>query len=185
MIRRRRYVTALNAVVAALALVLINATIARADNFPAASGLSNSPGEVPEALTPAGKAAPVGAGNPLAVSTAPLATKGASSALEASHEAKPSAGLLVGFSGTIKGAVANTTYWLMVFDLAAVPANGTVAPAHSYPITTDGNGVGAFSIAWNGTPDSYSNGIAFGLSTTCCFTYTAAGAFVAYSWQVQ
>jgi hypothetical protein len=58
-----------------------------------------------------------------------------SAALESCHVLKNAAGNLYGFSVYNAGGAAA---YIMVFNLAAAPSNGTVAPVHEYPISAGG-----------------------------------------------
>lgn len=102
----------------------------------------------------------------------------ASTAAEATHVLKGSAGNLYGLTVTI-GTVGG---YLLIFDLTSAPADGAVTPAYCIPIISNGtNGFG--SVGFNpGPPMKFGTGISVAFSTTGCFTKTASAtaAFFGY-----
>lgn len=106
----------------------------------------------------------------------PTGTTVKSSALEASHVLKASAGSLVSVAGS-----SNTDQWILIMDSATVPANGAVTllypPIH---ITAGGNFHLTFPV-----PLSAANGIAICNSNANSFTKTLGSADCIFAAQVQ
>lgn len=94
------------------------------------------------------------------------ATKGKSTALEASHVIKASAGNLYWLTVT---ADANAGF-LMIFDATSAPADGAVTPDYCVPIAAStGN-----PFNWLLNPMNFSTGITVVYSSTGCLTKTAS-----------
>lgn len=87
-----------------------------------------------------------------------------SSTAEGSHILKASGALLNGFSAT-SGATAG---YVLIFDSATVPADGTVTPRFCYALPA-ATTIGA---SWFSYPVSFTNGIVIVFSSTGCFTKT-------------
>ncbi len=73
-------------------------------------------------------------------------------------------------SATIK--IGATSGYLMIFDAAALPSNGTVAPKFCLPVTSNATN-GMASISWN-WPAGFTTGIVLAFSTTGCDSLTAS-----------
>lgn len=108
--------------------------------------------------------------------TRPSVTSSKSSAVEANHVFKASAGSLVRWRVT-SGAVDGYT---LVFDATSAPADGAVTPAFCQ-ITPKNSTV---EVDWTSAPVTFSTGITASFSTTGCFTKTASST-VFFSWVVQ
>ena len=99
---------------------------------------------------------------------APKATTVASSSLIV----KATTGSLYSFTVTA-GASAG---YVMLFNSATVPADGTVQPIYCFPVAANST----FSQSYGGTPVAMNIGTVLVFSTTGCFTKTAsATAFIA------
>jgi hypothetical protein len=104
-------------------------------------------------------------------------TPGSSSALEASHVLKASAGNLY----SLYVLTTSVAGYLMTFNATSVPADGAVTPVECIQIPANG----AAAISWDGAPpDNYSTGIVAIFSTTGPFTKTAS-ATAFFKWRVQ
>lgn len=89
---------------------------------------------------------------------------------------KSSSGLLNGFSATAGG----TSGYILIFDLASVPSNGTVTPRFCYALPANQT-TGA---SWLTYPVNFNNGIVIEFSSTGCFTATSsATAFLSAQYQ--
>lgn len=74
---------------------------------------------------------------------------------------------------TLTVKIGATSGYVMVFDAAALPANGAVTPAWCSPrIVSDGTS-GGISVEW-AHPMQFSTGIVAAFSTTGCDTLTAS-----------
>lgn len=102
---------------------------------------------------------------------------GSSSALEASHILKASAGNLYSLYVT----TTSVSGYLMTFNATSAPADGAVTPVECIPVASGS----AVSISFAGAPpDHYSTGIVAVFSTTGPFTKT--GSVTAFfKWRVQ
>ena len=89
-----------------------------------------------------------------------------STVAEASHVLKASAGYLNGFGAT-SGASAG---YVLFFDAATAPANGTVTPKLCYYLPATST-TGA---SWQTYPVQFNTGIVVEFSTTGCFTATSS-----------
>lgn len=100
----------------------------------------------------------------------------ASSALEASHILKGSQGNLYYLTVDIGAA----SGYLLLFDAAAVPADGAVLPVYAIPIASNGT-LGYLTLDWTMPPVHFANGIVAVFSSTGPFTKTgsATAAFFA------
>ena len=98
--------------------------------------------------------------------TPPIVSPVASSAAEASHVFKASAGTLYGFVGT-SGASAG---YFLLFDATSAPSNGAVVPKYCMPVTANQ------SVSMSSTPIglAFANGVVGVFSTTGCFTQTTS-----------
>jgi hypothetical protein len=104
-------------------------------------------------------------------------TPGSSSALEASHVLKASAGNLY----SLYVATTTAAGWLMTFNATSAPADGSVTPVEAIQIPAGS----AAAISFDGAPpDYYSTGIVAVFSTTGPFTKTAS-ATAFFKWRVQ
>lgn len=110
---------------------------------------------------------------PVAVATV------ASTALEACHVLKASAGGLI----TLTAEIGATSGYLLVFDASSAPADGAVTPIWWREISSNGTN-GGLSASWGVSPISATTGITACFSTTGPFTKTAS-ATAAFSAQVQ
>lgn len=101
------------------------------------------------------------------VTPAPTTLTPASTATAVSNQVlKASAGTLYG--GSVTATVAG---YLLIFNAAALPANGTVSPVKC--VTVPANQTVGFS-ADAGTAWTFSTGITLGFSTTGCYNLTAS-----------
>jgi hypothetical protein len=104
-------------------------------------------------------------------------TPGASSALEAGHILKASAGNLY----SLYGLSTDVDGYLMTFNATSIPADGAVTPIECIPVFSGSSA----TIDFSGTlPDQYSTGIVAVFSTTGPFTKTAS-ATAFFKWRVQ
>jgi hypothetical protein len=104
-------------------------------------------------------------------------TPGSSSALEASHVLKASAGNLY----SLYVMTTSTAGYLMTFNAISAPSNGAVTPVECIPVLASSYAIVDFADA---PPDRYSTGIVAVFSTTGPFTLTtSATAF--FKWRVQ
>lgn len=93
------------------------------------------------------------------------------------------ASLSVGSPGYLQGV--NVTSgasagYVLVFDSATVPADGTVTPARCMPLAANTG----LELNWRSSPLSFRNGMIVVFSTTGCFTKTAsATAFIAVDYR--
>jgi len=101
----------------------------------------------------------------------------ASTALEASHVLKASAGSLSTLSVTTSSAAG----YLLLFNATTAPADGAVTPAACFGSIPAGV---TFSLAWPSASLSFSTGITAVFSTTGCLTKTSS-ATAYFSGQVQ
>jgi len=99
-----------------------------------------------------------------------------STVAESSHVLKATAGSLFGFSAT-SGASAG---YVLLFDAATAPNDGTVTPKLCYSIPASST-TGA---SWIDYPLAFNTGIVAVFSTTGCFTKTAS-ATAFFNAQVQ
>lgn len=87
--------------------------------------------------------------------------------------------LNVGSPGYLHGVnvtSAATAGYVLVFDSASVPADGTVTPARCIPLAAN-TGI---EMNWRSSPIQFRNGMVVVFSSTGCFTKTAsATAFIA------
>jgi hypothetical protein len=98
-----------------------------------------------------------------------------STALEANHVIKASAGNLYSFNVSADSTLSGAAWWLMIYNAASAPADGAVTPAKCYAFPS---GTTGYSAAFT-LPVNFSTGITMGVSTTGCFTKTAsAHAFI-------
>jgi len=90
-----------------------------------------------------------------------------SSALEASHIFKANPGRLIEFQVTVNSC-APSTCWVLLYDSATVPSDGTTTPARFYSVTSGET----LAVSW--TPDALvlANGITLVCSLTGPFTKT-------------
>ena len=104
-------------------------------------------------------------------------TPGSSSALEASHVLKASAGNLY----SLYVATTTASGWLLTFNATSAPADGAVTPVEAIQIPA----ASAAAISFDGSPpDYYSTGIVAVFSTTGPFTKTAS-ATAFFKWRVE
>lgn len=96
-------------------------------------------------------------------------------------------GVLEGYQIGIQGATASTDYYVMLFDLAAVPTSGTTqAPFRTVPVETDATGNAVVAAAWQpGAFKTFSKGLVIGLSSTASPTWTSGGSFADIEADVQ
>ena len=78
---------------------------------------------------------------------------------------KAAAGVLTGFSVTSSSTTAG---YVMVFDSATVPSDGTVTPKFCYYLTAPGT----VAASWLQYPVPFANGISVVFSSTGCYTKT-------------
>ena len=104
--------------------------------------------------------------NNIGIVAAPVVTPISSTVLETGHSLKASA-------GTFFGAVVTTTTvagWVLVFNSATVPADGTVAPVYAMQIPAGvTQGIAQFLVG-----ATFSTGISIAFSTTGPFTKTSS-----------
>lgn len=127
-------------------------------------GVVNSSGNRIDPMPASGGSVNISAGS-VAIVAVPIAIV-RSAVLEASRIFKPSAGNLLDTdcSATVNG-------WYMIFDLAAVPADGIVTPMFAIPVgagQTSGREFGGLF------PASFANGLVGVFSTTGPVTKTAS-----------
>jgi hypothetical protein len=154
----------------ALALLVLLAGVAEAYvNYSDAAGASWS-GTVIGWLNGSSLPVPVSSANPLPVTgvnaaPASIAPVAASSALESGHVLKAS-------GGTFYGVQVNTTTspeWVMLFNQATLPGNGTVTPALWWQVPANA------TLSVNEAPGlAYGAGITVACSTTGPFTLTTS-----------
>ena len=95
------------------------------------------------------------------------ATPVVSAALEGSHVLKSAAGCLLAVYATIDSTTAG---WLMVFNSATVPADGSVTPVDCVYIS---QAPGSLGLNWAPLPPEwFSTGVSVAFSSTGCFTKT-------------
>jgi hypothetical protein len=95
----------------------------------------------------------------------------ASTAVETSHVIKASAGTLYSFEVAADSTLSGAAWWVMIFNATSAPADGAVAPAKCYPLSSGQTGyAGAF--AAGGV--SFTTGITIAVSTTGCFSKTSS-----------
>jgi hypothetical protein len=111
-----------------------------------------------------------------AVAQTAVAPSTASSAAEACHVYKASAGTIYSLSG-----YAGVAGWIMVFNLTAAPSDGAVTPVAWNYIAA----AGAWSISYGVTPATMSTGVVACLSSTGPLTKTAASTNTVFAGQVQ
>ena len=87
------------------------------------------------------------------------------SAAASTLAAKTSLGYLYSLTGQ-----SGTAGYILVFDAAAAPSNGTVTPRFCFAVTAGGN----YAQAWTEYPVPFANGIIIMYSTTGCYTLTAS-----------
>jgi hypothetical protein len=109
------------------------------------------------------------------------ATHAQCAALCSNVVAKGSAGSLFSFEVAADSTLSGAAWWIMVFDAASLPADGSVTPAKCYALPSGATGYnGAFSTGGL----AFATGITIGVSTTGCFTKTASvHAFIAGDYQ--
>ncbi|MGH8011352.1 MAG: hypothetical protein ACREQ4_02475 [Candidatus Binataceae bacterium] len=109
--------------------------------------------------------------------------KGASAALESNHVLKASPGRI--FKLTVAHTYTTSGVWVLLFDTAAVPADGAVTPDWAFPLAAATSQAQGGNIDWNSYPREMVHGICVALSSaTSPFTLTSQpNAF--FSWQVQ
>lgn len=113
---------------------------------------------------------------PTASSSAAI-TPGSSSALEAGHVLKSSAGNLYSlyvYSSDVDG-------YLMTFNAASIPADGAVTPVEFLPVFAGSSAILEFA---GSIPDYYSTGIVAVFSTTGPFTKTGSPTAF-FKWRIQ
>lgn len=138
------------------------------------SGCSGGGGAVTLPTTPT-----IAAGNgvvetPSSESSAGLAPV-PSTALEANHIIKGSAGNLYSFNVSADSTLSAAAWWLMIYNATSAPADGAVTPTKCYAFPA---GTTSYSAAFM-LPVNFSTGITMGVSTTGCFSKTAsAHAFI-------
>lgn len=93
-----------------------------------------------------------------------------STALEANHVIKASAGNLYSFEVSADATLSGAAWWVMVYDATSAPADGAVTPAKCYALPS---GTTSYSAAFQ-MPIRLATGITIGVSTTGCFTKTAS-----------
>jgi hypothetical protein len=116
---------------------------------------------------------PCGSANPYPIQRQPIAPA-ASVALEAGHIFAAQACTLYGFRASVQG----TGGWIMLYDAAAIPADGAVIPTSHWAI--DGNS----TLSWAGLPIKLLNGCVLVFSFDGPFQQTSA-AQAAFSAEVQ
>jgi hypothetical protein len=98
-----------------------------------------------------------------------------STALEANHVIKGSAGNLYSFNVSADSMLSGAAWWLMIYNATSAPSDGAVTPIKCYAFPS---GTTGYSAAFT-LPINLSAGITLGVSTTGCFTKTAsAHAFI-------
>lgn len=85
---------------------------------------------------------------------------------EANHVFKASPGVLYGFSVTTGGAAG----YVLVYNAASAPADGSVAPAACYAVPASTT----LGVAYTPLPLNLTSGITLVFSTTGCFTQTSS-----------
>ena len=90
---------------------------------------------------------------------------------------KASAGNLYGFSLTSSGS---TSGYVLVFDSATVPSDGTVTPRFCYYLSAPNS----VSDSWLTYPVPFVNGIVIVFSTTGCYSKTISNTSIFVSGQV-
>jgi len=95
---------------------------------------------------------------------------GATTSLASNLVVKSSAGNLYSFNVSADSTLSGAAWWLIIFNSATLPADGTVTPAKCYAFPS---GTTSYSAAFP-VPVAFSTGIVMGVSTTGCFTKTAS-----------
>lgn len=97
----------------------------------------------------------------------------ASSATLASNNvlATDSGRKLLSFEVAADGTLSGAAWWVMVFDAAALPSNGTVTPAKCYAAQSGQTQMGG---TFDADAPRFNNGIVIAVSTTGCFSLTAS-----------
>ena len=78
--------------------------------------------------------------------------------------------VLTSFEVSADSTLSAAAWWVMIYDAATAPADGTVTPKKCY---AQASGATSFSAAF-ATPPIFTTGIVIGVSTTGCFTKTAS-----------
>ncbi len=89
-----------------------------------------------------------------------------SSSAESGHILKSSAGYLYGIEATSGASIG----YVMIFDSATVPADGTVSPMLCYQMPA----TSSFGVSFVQYPLIFNTGISVAFSTTGCYTKTAS-----------
>jgi hypothetical protein len=96
-------------------------------------------------------------------------------ALATAQIIKGSGGSLYSFEVSADSTLSAAAWWILIYDAAADPGNGTVAPRKCYAQAT---GVTSVAYAWT-VPIAFKTGIVIVVSTTGCYTETqSAHAFI-------
>lgn len=99
------------------------------------------------------------------------ATHAQTSALASNLVAKAAAGTLYSFNVSADTTLNASTWYVMIFDAASLPADGAVTPAKCYAMPA---GAPTASGLFGAGGVTFSSGIVIGVSTTGCFTKTAS-----------
>lgn len=133
-----------------------------------APGVSGCPSTGPACWLPTNPA------NPLPVAVTPSPSAGtlftSSTTLTSSIVAKAAAGALYSFDVAADTTLSTASWWVMVYNATAAPADGAVTPAKCYMLTA---GTNTFTGAFPNAP-TFSTGIVVGVSTAGCFTKSAS-----------
>lgn len=90
---------------------------------------------------------------------------------------KAAPGVLNGFSATSSSAAG----YVLIYDSATVPSNGSVTPKFCYYVASD---PGTVAASWLSYPVPFVNGIVIAFSTTGCFSQTlSTTAFISAQYQ--
>jgi hypothetical protein len=122
--------------------------------LPTTPTIAAGSGEVPAASSEAGAA----------VTPVP------STALDANHVIKGSAGNLYSFEVAVDTTLSVAPWWIMLYNATSAPGDGAVTPLKCYAMPSNTT---QYSAAFN-IPVRFSTGITIGVSTTGCFTKTAS-----------
>jgi hypothetical protein len=108
------------------------------------------------------------------------ATLAQTSTLASNLVVKATAGSLASFDVAADTTLSGAAWWIMIFNSATLPGDGTVTPAKCYAMPQNAT---TFSAAFTSAP-YFATGIVIGVSTTGCFTKTASThAFIAADYE--
>jgi hypothetical protein len=110
------------------------------------------------------------------IGAVPKATSVLATNLVLKSKCNPQNCILASFEVSADTTLSGGAWWVLIYDAATAPADGTVTPLKCYAQTTGTTSVSAaFTI-----PPLFVNGVVIAVSTTGCFTQTSSThAFIA------